>query len=435
MISLTKKEISNSLEKVSREIENMYHYSNTPTINFLNNLTVVDLRIYMFISKLRYLSYYEDVFLDSINNEDINLDSLRERIFIDNNTKNKFSNKQIIKYIRNAFSHSDLQKELYRISINGRYLEIHLKEVKPCEFHIKMSLLDLDELINNIKNTNFYLSIFEDNKLKRFYLKDKLTKEESLNISNYLEKNKFSCESNYSKLVLEYYKDIKKSYETKEYDIMFEQRDILNKYNDLILKNINNLKSNKEELLKFLETLKSYEISKIIPLQAEKLSMKEDVILFIKLIYNYSNYSFAELENEFPNTGFNLSFDKSLNEIQEIIYNQIGNNPSRLFLFQGSSLVIDTYMEYISYYIMNVCDDEVIEIRNKEYKKENIRNSLAHGRWFIDNENNIVLCDTKNGKYNDYNFHWIEKIKLIDLLSTIYQKQNSKIKKYKKIND
>lgn len=434
MISLTKEQISNSLEKISREIENMYHYSNIPTIIFLNNLTIVDIRVYMFISKLRYLSYYEDAFLDLINNDDINLDNLKDKIFIDKNTQNKFSNKQIIKFIRNAFSHSDNGKELYKISLNGRYLEINLKHVKPCEFHIKMELLDLEELIDKIKNTNFYLSMFEDNKLKRYYLKDKITKEDSLNLNHYLEKNKFYYESDYSKSVLEYYKYTNKTYEIKEYDIMLEQHNILNKYNNLIQKSIDNSSKNKEEIFDFLEILKSYELSKIIPLNAEKLSMKEDVIFFAKLISEYSYYTFTDLENEFPNTGFNVVYNKPLNEIEEKIYNNIGNNPSRLFLFQGSSLVIDTYMEYISYYIMNISEEEIIKIGNKNYPKENIRNSLAHGRWFIDDENNIILCDTKNGKYNDYNFHWIEKIKLIDLLSVTYQKQliNQKIKKLRK---
>ena len=74
---------------------------------------------------------------------------------------------------------------------------------------------------------------------------------------------------------------------------------------------------------------------------------------------------------------------------------------------------------------MNMCCDSTIKIGSEVYLTEHIRNAFAHGRWFIDNYNNFVLCDTKNGKHNDYNFYWKEKIKLIDLLEMIFRKNTS----------
>ena len=71
VVSLTKSEILNCLENVSRQIESMCIQQNIPINHFLANLSMTDLRVYMFISKLRYLSYYEDAFIDSIDNDEI----------------------------------------------------------------------------------------------------------------------------------------------------------------------------------------------------------------------------------------------------------------------------------------------------------------------------------------------------------------------------
>ena len=69
MIALSKSEILNSLEKTSIAIESICNYQSIPVISFLSDLSIVDIRVFMFISKLRYLSYYEDAFIDSIEND------------------------------------------------------------------------------------------------------------------------------------------------------------------------------------------------------------------------------------------------------------------------------------------------------------------------------------------------------------------------------
>lgn len=46
------------------------------------------------------------------------------------------------------------------------------------------------------------------------------------------------------------------------------------------------------------------------------------------------------------------------------------------------------------------------------FDKENIRDALIHGRWFSDINHNIVCCDSKNGKNNDYNFYWSKTLPL-----------------------
>ena len=355
MISLKKNEILECLQKVSFVIEGMCTYPDRKISCFLSYVNDVDLRVYMFISRLRYLSFYEDAFLDSIDNDDIDLSDLRERIFVDKGTKNRFSNKQIIRFIRNAFFHSDNDKELYHISKNGRYLEVYLKKVKPCEFHVRMNYDDLDELVNRAITVNFYLSRFEDNKLKRFYLKDKISTDDFLGICNYLIGKKSMDDSDYSKAVLDYYKDNGKLYDVYEYSIMNEQIADVNKFNDLINKQISQFNiDNNTNKMRLIETFRSYQLSKIIPLQEEKLALKDDYIFFIELFYEYSNYSFHQLEMEFQNTGYKVLNSDYLTPLQMSIYFHVGNNFSRLFLFNGRDLVMDSYMEYISYYIMNI---------------------------------------------------------------------------------
>ena len=439
VVSLAKSEILNCLENVSRQIESMCIQQNIPINHFLANLTMIDLRVYMFISKLRYLSYYEDAFIDSIDNDDIDLNDLRNRIFVDKNTKNRFSNKQIIKFIRNAFSHSDVTKELYHISANGRYLEVYLKNVNPCAFHIKMTYTDLEELVDRLNPLNFYLSEFKNNKFRRYYLKNKINVVDNLMIldrlGNRIEKHGIIAKNDYSECVIDYYTGEEGLYEVKEYDIMPEQVRELNKLTNLFNDSINKLckNGNNENKTKLVEAFKDHQLSKIIPLQEEKLLLKEDNMLFIKLMSTFSNYSYKELENEFINTGYSLFNDIPLNEVQKTIENNIGRNPARLFLFNSRDLIMDTYMEYISFYIMNMCSDKTIKIGNKIYLTEHIRNAFAHGRWFIDN-NNLVLCDTKNGKHNDYNFYWKEEIQLTLLLEMIFSK-SILIKNEKKMQD
>ena len=164
-------------------------------------------------------------------------------------------------------------------------------------------------------------------------------------------------------------------------------------------------------------------ISMIMPLEEEKLSIKEDNMLFLNLLCNYPSNSFDSLEKEFENTVINLMNYKELNDIQSKIYDCTGPRLERLFLYNKRDLVNDTVMEYIIYYITTISKDDKLIIGGKEYNREFIRNSFAHGRWFIDENNYIILCDCKNGKNNDYEFHTIEKIKLSDLFDMVCYKQ------------
>ena len=175
MVSLTKQEILESLERFSRIIEQIAKNPNSSSGIFLlsSNNYLKDYRVYQMISSLRCLSYYEDAFLDKITNDELQIENT---IFVNPSDYNRFSKKQIIKYIRNAFSHSEKEKELYKISKNGRYVEIKLQNTKPIPFHVKMSLEQLQKIIATIQQQQnlFYMSImdFEHKSLKRVYLKE-----------------------------------------------------------------------------------------------------------------------------------------------------------------------------------------------------------------------------------------------------------------------
>ena len=429
MISMSKNQILKELENMKQWISLLCMYPNTSILELSSNMHIESFRVYQIINDLRHLSYYEDSYLDMMNNEDIDLNNIKERIFVNKSDKLRFSNKQIIKYIRNAFSHSEGDKELYKISVNGKYLEIYLKNTKPIPFHIKMSILDLEEIILELKAvcTVFYLSLIEDNKIKRVYLKDKIDSHIFIDIINkYYQEYKYFDYQKYGKYVLKYFDNLNLSYEIKEYMLIPEQISIINKYQKII----DNSKNDQERNI--YNSFMVRTISKIIPLGEEKLNIKKDNLLFLNLLYNYPANSFNSLKKELENTAYNLMYKRVLNDIQKEIYDNIGFNIDRLLLFDERDLINDSYMEYLIYYITTIDSNDKVKIGNKEYDREFIRNSFAHGRWFIDEDNYLILCDCKTGLKYDYEFHTIDKIHINNLLSYVYNSQYSHNKALKR---
>ena len=155
MVSLTKEEILNAMNDVSFSIGGITTYHDKPMANslfygselFSNSDINFNYQIYGVMVELRIFSYLEDSFLDLINDSEIDFTDIKNRIFINPADSNKFSNKQIVKYIRNAVAHSDTTKELFKISRNGRFVEIDLKNTNPIPFHVKIDSKDLEKMI------------------------------------------------------------------------------------------------------------------------------------------------------------------------------------------------------------------------------------------------------------------------------------------------
>lgn len=131
--------------------------------------------------------------------------------------------------------------------------------------------------------------------------------------------------------------------------------------------------------------------------------------------------------------GYYTDADISLNEIANRVkliyedgekpatYDDIDNKIHDGIKSRGKSYVLKLYKDiidsefiqaypiitYIDAVVTHYCSDEIIKINGIEYSKEKIRNSLAHGRWFISNNQEIVLFDADPRNINDYNLELI----------------------------
>jgi hypothetical protein len=418
MISIEKDEILNSIGRVSMVIEDICLKRNKTVdevISSIYNVPILysreqisyDYRIYTIMQYLRIISYLEDSYLDLIKESDLDFSKVKEKIFVNKEDAKKFSNKQIIKYIRNAVAHSDGEKQLFKITPNGKYVGVTLKNIQPVPFDIKMSVDEFWEIIDSVchatsiaDKTNVSYVNREENSIKRVYIKsvpdiEKLSNEITREMPEY----------NYNLVVeyiIKYFKEHNVKYEEREYKLFPQQIELLKKAKDYIENN-----PSKNALEPIAEECFQAMFNQLIPLAESKIDYLRHHINIITSIYLHPNYTYEEIKNEIMETGrWALDQDGTDKKVFEGTVGRLNMN----YYLNNYFLIRQTIYEYITFYISCCCDEETITIDNKQYNKENIRDALVHGRFFYDYHDNIVLCDTKNGKHNDYNFYWTGEI-------------------------
>ena len=107
---------------------------------YYNTIRVYEFMLYKQIYSYRYDSIFPDLKEAAIDNI-----SLPEDMFVNSADKNRFSKKQILKFIRNAINHNDSNnRELYHIvqSDDRLILDIHLLNTKPIPFHVQIDMAD-----------------------------------------------------------------------------------------------------------------------------------------------------------------------------------------------------------------------------------------------------------------------------------------------------
>lgn len=57
-----------------------------------------------------------------------------------------------------------------------------------------------------------------------------------------------------------------------------------------------------------------------------------------------------------------------------------------------------------------------------------MRNTLTHGWFFIDQNNNLMLYGIYDCKRNDYEFYWHKSVPFVDLLNMGIGKSHTEIK-------
>ena len=434
MISMTKNEIFESISNISKIVESTVYnpdesikkiiFQNYFFTDDFGKKVKFDFNIYAMMIDVRILSFLEDSFLDKIDNNELDLGSIRDRIFINSSDANRFSNKQIIKYIRNAVSHSDNSKELFKISPNGRFLEIDLKNTKPLPFHVKIDYRDLEKIVSILskKSAGKYVTYLDRKKgiIHRVYLKNFPNVSDVYDSYTINPDYVYDYDEAYEKYIN--YLDINKiEYEVKKYNLTDKQRKLIDKFQEVA-----DTYDKKDKT--YSEILFLVFINLIIPLGQEKINYLKNHLDIINCLFRYNECSFNQICDEI-NKGL-FSEDSSTNELSELANHFSKKSILEIyevkFAMRDYLLTTETITQLLTFYFSCMCDDEYINIDGDIFLKENLRDSLIHGRWYNDTQKNIVCYDTLNGKNNDYNFYWEKTIPLKKILNLSLQKNNDK---------
>ena len=472
MISIEKNEIANYLRDYAimselirnnptRKIGDIfqhYMFGEGRIDEYNDNYFIKMIRVYGIITELKMFSYREDLSIDYLNENELDFDDIKEKIFINPQDSRSFSKKQIIKYIRNAFNHSDNNKRLYNISVNGKYVEINLKNTKPKPFHVKLDFNQLNKINDSIvrKSHNMLMSLidFDNVNFEKIFLKSEIEKLKFVHfyfpkkvdeqIINKLNEFDFSkCKT--TQQIIDEVKKIFLSFGFEEYSIEYFpfKEEQINKAYALL----SNLAS--KDISKFnFDILKSVVVnalSNVIPLgmyQTEHLNFEQrfdawfmpdpyisynEILESLETIMYGKEYCPINTQSEEYN-----NFDK--NRFESLI--SFFKTQTGVISIKGTGLYNDyntrvkyPMVLYIGFMFDSIITDEFINIDGIEYETMHLRNSFVHGRWFFGENENIELYDCPNGNNNDYNFDWHASINIRKLLTVVDSIQQNMSKK------
>lgn len=459
MISLEKREIAKYLRDYAMLAEQMRYNPTTSmytvfAINMLASGRYDDcnqeyfdkmLRVYSFYTELKIFSFYEDLQMDYINENDLLFDDIKNAIFVNPQDSKCFSKKQVIRYIRNAFNHSDGEKELYSISVNGRFLSISLKDTEPKPFNIKLDIIQLNEIRKCLvaSGRNLLLAGFEIDpsfdissqdlyfeldkiKYKHYYFNKKITPDTLRKIGEILS-TKINKEEELSEKINSIDEAIKNEKNFVRYfDLMPEQKEKI--YDSFkVIRGLH--KQGKFEALgdDYLRFCMHSILNKTVPLGMYHTEQITYELIFAMWYAREGNMSLAHAKEEIKKvyTTYgesdksqveNKNFSEFRYDMMLGIYND-RNEKERLRVIDSDteSQIIYPLMMYLGFLLDNLCDQETIVIGKKSYEKEKLRNSIVHGRWFIGKGRIIHFYDCPIGNSNDYNFDFHEAISAYDL--------------------
>lgn len=457
MVSLDKDKLSEYLKDYSVFNLSAYAYPNLPVGRvFLDSMSEEKhnndhylrmCRIYDLYVYLKCFSYYEDLQIDRLIDSEIIFN--KEDIFVNKSDSKYFSNKQVIKFIRNAFNHSEKDKELYKISVNGKYLEVYLSldnlldkkgnRKIPVPFHVKLDAEQLMQLSEAMVYAGRH-TLLIDFDVSNFNLdaKDLYNEIGKIKFIHYYFNKKLPIpvRDDIIKYVNQDYKDLKdkvnvrnkiesiianEDYNKVTYDLFEEQKQVL-------LKDFTKLQELKQKTTgmdDIIENLVIYSLRRIIPLG---MTHYEEIIyetLMVDLYLENPSNSRNNIKDYISNLVdgnpiYENYFDKSVKDDLLEMFDTNGKK-IRLDLFTDDIVgrIIFPIIIALEYIIINKMDDEFININGKLIERERIRNSLVHGRWFVGLNENVEFYDTKSGLNNDYNFDFHETINIHDLVDYV----------------
>ena len=398
--------------------------------------------IYEFMLFSKYFSVLYDSRFDFLNENQINSINIPRNIFINEDDYSKFSKRQIIQYIRNAFNHNDnISHDLIkfiRVNENDQEIikvEINLKNSKPIPFHVILDneafISIISELQNaktisiisnqadervNVHSSNI-LNALDKMYVRKFYTKKKLSDENLTSIKKIVrEKGKTKgLESILSTYGLDY----------KDYRFLVPQK----------------LKI--EEDLKYWEKIKRdssgalfHLISKVMPISVVKLRTLLTNLILADNYLRSSNRSFTD----FSNDAIKMYKSKKLDSSSPVfIYAQLyGIDENIIYDFNDYDDIFSIVSTiYYGFLFDSLISDNDIEFpKSKKIERSHLRDSFVHMRWFKGINECFKLYDWKYGINNEFNPNadgfWKSNVTFADMYNcseTYYKRELAKTSK------
>lgn len=414
-------------------------------------------RVYSAYISFKLFSFVEDFLLnkdDFLSNNDLN--GLEQDCTFYTDTKG-ITNKKIVQLIRDAFNHNDaLGFDRFKISVNGKNFEIEFKDVRTTKekrnnapikpFKAKFNLeylFKVNTMISEKCQNALFLSFnipddfniysndldVELDKITfiHYYFTKKLSREEIeelRKISNVKGLTKAEMlERSYKQH--EFAKNINTPI---EYKLTEEQK---NKIKEQICR----YKINYPEFLENdVNSIMFYFLDKVIPVPMLKEKIISNQILISNGYYCDVNLSFNKILNRVVCAINGEEKPKTYDEVDNFIHDTITSKSksSQIKMFKdfldGEFISVIPIIIYIDAVIMHCCNDQEITINGISYSKDKIRNSFAHGRWYISDKTEIVMFDAQPQNINDYNLEFVGKIDigLFKIWADQYMKQKGK---------
>lgn len=475
MISLTKEEIAKYLKDYSFMSESIrnnpdmkigalyrnYMLNSNRIEEYLNNSFIKMIRVYGLMTEMRLFSFKEDLAIDYLNNDELDFDEVKEKIFVNPNDARRFSKKQIVRYIRNSVNHSDYDKQLYSISVNGRYIECNLRQTNP-PFHVKLNYEQLSKihdetfkrshniLMASIDYDSFDFSKpwddrnFENLEFVQFYFPKKISFDAIQSLYN----TDFSmCETSREKF--EKASEVLIEHDCNNFRInRYPVTDIQKAKMKSILENLKNIDLNKMDI-NALKSSIEHVLDDTIPLgmyHTDQLYYEQQ---FAAWFMSDENLSYNEILNKIksicngeefvPTKNVSDDYNKFDKERYDALHFGINKHILQYTLMTADhkSRVMYPISLFLGYIADSLFDEEIITVEGKEYKSEKIRNSFVHGRWYFgtkdmielydiepEDEDQILNNDTIIDNNEDVNnmfgiFKWHKSINLRQLLSAM----------------
>lgn len=396
-------------------------------------------RVYIAYNIFKNFSIVEDFLLnreDFLSNND--LEGMEEGCNIIN-APSGLTNKKIIQIIRNAFNHNDSPDfDKFKISENGKNFEIELRDIRTKKeiekgitaqlVKIKFDfeyLLKVFRMVISKRQNQLFLSfdipddfnIFssdldtELDKIKfiHYYFTRKMPRETIERFNAFINTSGLTNEELLSRSD-EMHAFAKTISEPVVYSLdKFQKR----KLKDLIVR----YKTNYRDLLDDdVNAIMYYFLAKVIPIAAMKQKDIEQQVILCGSYFENPSLSIREVINHIAIVLNGDAEPSSYNDMDSELHDLLsirGYSYSRDFfknMLDGEFIQVFPVITYIDAVIMHYCHDDKIQIAGRVYDKEKIRNSFAHGRWYVTQDQKIIMFDADPRNINDYNLEFIGRI-------------------------